>query len=268
MFERSTILASSSRISASRRAKWPFKQLPKHKLQLRLTRYIEDDERARESRWLLIIIDYSQQHQSIAGSLNTWGWVVLCIGVVEWAVDWRVIVKSPLSLWVGVIVLGLNAIVQLMMIPAYPFWSLSVFTLDIPRDVRPGCVWRATLERRLSMPNPAFPAIGVRQWSSVQGDTYPLTTAAASPTLATPGPSRPRPPGRSGRWSGGGRRSGSGAPGMRDWPPEAAIAACATGPWPLLPTKESGPRADCSPRSLSTTPASSHGSDARGRFRK
>ena len=94
----------------------------------------------------------------------------------------------------------------------------------------------------------------MRQWSSVQGDTYPLTTAAASPTLATPGPSRPRPLGRSGRWSGGGRRSGSGAPGMRDWPPKAVIAACATGPWPLLPTKESGPRADCSPRSLSRRP--------------
>ena len=100
---------------------------------------------------------FANNTNSIAGSLNTWGWVVLCIGVVEWAVDWRVIVKSPLSLWVGVIVLGLNAIVQLMMIPAYRFWSLSVFTLDIPRDVRPGCVWRATLERRLSMPNPAFP---------------------------------------------------------------------------------------------------------------
>jgi hypothetical protein len=30
-----------------------------------------------------------------------------------------------------VLILGLNAIAQLMMIPAYPFWSLSVFALDI-----------------------------------------------------------------------------------------------------------------------------------------
>jgi len=42
-----------------------------------------------------------------------------------------VFVKNQFSRWVGVIVLGLNAIVQLMMIPAYPFWSLSIFTLDI-----------------------------------------------------------------------------------------------------------------------------------------
>ena len=67
----------------------------------------------------------------IAGSLNTWGWVVLCVGVVEWGVGVGVFAKNQFSRWVGVIILGLNAIVQLMMIPAYPFWSLSIFTLDI-----------------------------------------------------------------------------------------------------------------------------------------
>ena len=67
----------------------------------------------------------------IAGSLNTWGWVVLCIGVVEWAIGCGVFLKNQFSRWVGVLILGLNAIVQLMMIPAYPFWSLSIFTLDI-----------------------------------------------------------------------------------------------------------------------------------------
>ena len=67
----------------------------------------------------------------IAGSLNTWGWVVLCIGVLEWAVGVGVFIKNQFSRWVGVVVLAGNAIVQLMMIPAYPFWSLTIFTLDI-----------------------------------------------------------------------------------------------------------------------------------------
>jgi hypothetical protein len=67
----------------------------------------------------------------IAGSLNTWGWVVLCIGVIKWCVGAGVFVKNQFSRWVGVVVLAGNAIVQLMMIPAYPFWSLSIFTLDI-----------------------------------------------------------------------------------------------------------------------------------------
>jgi hypothetical protein len=67
----------------------------------------------------------------ITGSLNTWGWVVLCIGVIEWIVGTGVFVKNQFSRWAGVLVLSANAIVQLMMIPAYPFWSLSIFTLDI-----------------------------------------------------------------------------------------------------------------------------------------
>ena len=67
----------------------------------------------------------------VIGSLNTWGWVVLCVGVVQWFAGLGVFVKNQFARWLGVIVLGLNAIVQLMMIPAYPFWSLSIFTLDI-----------------------------------------------------------------------------------------------------------------------------------------
>ena len=67
----------------------------------------------------------------IAGSLKTWGWVVLVIGVVEWAVGCGVFVKNQLSRWAGVVILALNLIVQLLMIPAYPFWSLAIFTLDI-----------------------------------------------------------------------------------------------------------------------------------------
>lgn len=67
----------------------------------------------------------------IAGSLNTWGWVVLCIGVAEWAVGCGVFLKNQFSRWVGVVALAGNAIAQLLMMPAYPFWSLSIFTLDI-----------------------------------------------------------------------------------------------------------------------------------------
>jgi hypothetical protein len=67
----------------------------------------------------------------IFGSLNTWGWIVLCIGVVEWAVGVGVFVRNQFARWAGVLILGLNAIAQLLMIPAYPFWSLSIFAIDI-----------------------------------------------------------------------------------------------------------------------------------------
>ena len=67
----------------------------------------------------------------VAGSLNTWGWVVLCIGVLELAVGLGVFVKNQFSRWTGVVVLAGNSIVQLLMMPAYPFWSLTIIALDI-----------------------------------------------------------------------------------------------------------------------------------------
>jgi hypothetical protein len=67
----------------------------------------------------------------VVGDLNTWGWVALCIGVAQWAVGLGVFIKNQLARWTGVAVLGLNAIAQLLMMPAYPFWSLCIFALDI-----------------------------------------------------------------------------------------------------------------------------------------
>jgi hypothetical protein len=70
------------------------------------------------------------QHYIFA-DLKTWGWIVLCIGALELAVGLGVFVKNQLARWAGVIVLAANAVAQMLMIPAYPFWSLAIFTLDI-----------------------------------------------------------------------------------------------------------------------------------------
>ena len=67
----------------------------------------------------------------IFGTLNTFGWIVLCVGVVELAVGCGVFVKNQFARWVGVLVLALNAIAQLLLMPAYPFWALSIFTMDL-----------------------------------------------------------------------------------------------------------------------------------------
>jgi hypothetical protein len=56
---------------------------------------------------------------------------VLIIGILQFLVAWGIAVRNQLARWVGVLVLALNAIAQLLMIPAYPFWSLSIFTLDV-----------------------------------------------------------------------------------------------------------------------------------------
>ena len=74
---------------------------------------------------------FTRNTHYVVGSLNTWGWVVLCIGVVQLLVGLGVFAKNQLARWTGVVILSLNAIAQLLMMPAYPFWSLCIFALDI-----------------------------------------------------------------------------------------------------------------------------------------
>jgi hypothetical protein len=67
----------------------------------------------------------------VFGDLKTWGWVALCIGVLQLLIGVGVFAKNQLARWTGVAVLSLNAIAQLLMMPAYPFWSLIIFAVDI-----------------------------------------------------------------------------------------------------------------------------------------
>jgi hypothetical protein len=53
------------------------------------------------------------------------------IAVIQVAVGFGVFVKNQLSRWIGVVFLAANAIAQLLMMPAYPFWSLTIFAIDI-----------------------------------------------------------------------------------------------------------------------------------------
>jgi hypothetical protein len=72
----------------------------------------------------------ANQHY-VFGSLKAWGWVVMLIGVAQFLIGLGVLAKNQFSRWAGVVVLGLNCIAQLLMMPAYPFWSLSIFAVDV-----------------------------------------------------------------------------------------------------------------------------------------
>jgi hypothetical protein len=67
----------------------------------------------------------------VFGDLRTWGWIALCLGALQLLVGLGVFVKNQFARWTGVVVVSLNAIAQLLMMPAYPFWSLSLFAVDI-----------------------------------------------------------------------------------------------------------------------------------------
>lgn len=67
----------------------------------------------------------------IISSLKTWGWITLILGILQ--------VIAAFSIWAGGVygaVLGifsasLSAIGALLSLPAYPFWSLAIFAVDV-----------------------------------------------------------------------------------------------------------------------------------------
>ena len=74
---------------------------------------------------------FVQDQKYILSNLNAWGWITLIIGVAQLA--------AGFSLWSGnlygramaILFASLSALAALLSIPAYPFWSLAIFALDI-----------------------------------------------------------------------------------------------------------------------------------------
>ncbi len=67
----------------------------------------------------------------VFGNLRAWGWITLIIGVVQLLAAAGVFTGTQLARWLGVAVLGLNAIDQMFFLPAYPFWSLTIIAMDV-----------------------------------------------------------------------------------------------------------------------------------------
>jgi hypothetical protein len=74
---------------------------------------------------------FIQDQKYILSNLNTWGWVTLVLGVLQ--------LVAAFSLWSGglygrmiaILAASLSAVAALLSIPAYPFWSLAIFAIDI-----------------------------------------------------------------------------------------------------------------------------------------
>jgi hypothetical protein len=67
----------------------------------------------------------------VLSDLNTWGWILILCGVVQGLVGLGVWARVGGVRWIGVAIASVNAVLQLLFMPAYPFWSLCLFTLDI-----------------------------------------------------------------------------------------------------------------------------------------
>ena len=69
--------------------------------------------------------------QFMISDLNTWGWVILITGTVQVLAGLGLFVRNQFARWLGVGFASLNALGQLLMIAAFPLWSLAIFAVDV-----------------------------------------------------------------------------------------------------------------------------------------
>jgi hypothetical protein len=69
-------------------------------------------------------------HYVVSG-LRTWGWITLILGGLELLAAFSLFSGGGFGRWMGILAATLTSISALMSIPAYPFWSLCVFSLAI-----------------------------------------------------------------------------------------------------------------------------------------
>jgi hypothetical protein len=67
----------------------------------------------------------------ILADLNTWGWVLLVVGVVQLAAAFGVWQQTEWGRWLGIVLASLNCIVAFLFLPAQPVWTIMVFFVDI-----------------------------------------------------------------------------------------------------------------------------------------
>lgn len=67
----------------------------------------------------------------ILSDLNTWGWIAIAFGTIEFLAAFSIWRGGAFGRWFGIFVAGLAVIAAMMMIPAYPFWSLTLVAIDL-----------------------------------------------------------------------------------------------------------------------------------------
>lgn len=74
---------------------------------------------------------YVNDAKYVFSDLNTWGWVIMLIGIIQFAAAFSIWNRTSWGRWIGIGSASLNSIAQLMFLPAYPFLALALFTIDI-----------------------------------------------------------------------------------------------------------------------------------------
>ena len=73
------------------------------------------------------------ENHFVLGSLHTWGWVTLIIGLIQLLAGFSLFVGGAFGRLIGILAASLGALAALLAVGgAYPFWALGVFAI---------CLW-------------------------------------------------------------------------------------------------------------------------------
>ena len=67
----------------------------------------------------------------VFGDLSTWGWFLLSLGVLQFFAALAIWRGATWGRWFGVACASVNAILQMLWIPAYPVLAMTILGLDI-----------------------------------------------------------------------------------------------------------------------------------------
>ena len=74
--------------------------------------------------------EYFSDANVVVANLQTWGWAVLIVGVVQVLAGWLVLSRSSVGRWVGIIIVIISMMVSFMAIGVYPFWTFIILAID------------------------------------------------------------------------------------------------------------------------------------------
>jgi hypothetical protein len=67
----------------------------------------------------------------VFSNLQTWGWIIMILGILQLFAAFGVVSGSEWARWFGIACAGVNAIGQLLFLPAYPLWAITMFAVDL-----------------------------------------------------------------------------------------------------------------------------------------
>jgi hypothetical protein len=74
---------------------------------------------------------YVGNTEYVFGDLNTWGWFLMGVGAIQFVAAFGIWNRAQWARWTGVVAASINAVVQMLFLPAFPFLSLSLLAIDV-----------------------------------------------------------------------------------------------------------------------------------------